>query len=81
MASDSNILVGHTRGVTSVAFSQDGKHIASGSYDRTVRIWDAETGDAVTGPLLQFALKFAPDPLSTTKQKCRAPSLAHFAMY
>lgn len=37
-------LTGHTRGVSSVAFSPDGKRIASGSDDRTIHIWDATTG-------------------------------------
>ena len=37
-------LYGHSGFVTSVAFSPDGKKIVSGSYDRTVRIWDAVTG-------------------------------------
>jgi WD40 repeat protein len=36
--------------VHSVAFSQDGKHIVSGSEDNTIRVWDAETGDVVSGP-------------------------------
>jgi WD40 repeat protein len=27
-----------------VAFSADGKFIASGSHDRSVRLWDVETG-------------------------------------
>jgi WD40 repeat protein len=27
-----------------VAFSSVGKHVVSGSHDRTVRIWDAVTG-------------------------------------
>src|SRR5262245_53838087 len=38
------MLEGHTDGVTSVAWSRDGKRLASGSSDRTVRIWDGETG-------------------------------------
>jgi len=36
--------VGHTAGVTSVAFSPDGKYIVSGSYDNTIKLWDIETG-------------------------------------
>jgi RNA polymerase sigma factor (sigma-70 family) len=36
--------VGHTGGVTGLAFSSDGKRVASGSADRTVRIWDTANG-------------------------------------
>ena len=33
------VLEGHTRYVTSVAWSGDGGFITSGSYDKTVRVW------------------------------------------
>ncbi len=34
---------GHNDGVTSLAFSSDGKLLASGSTDNTIKIWNAET--------------------------------------
>jgi len=37
--------------VRSVAYSPDRQHIISGSGDRTIRIWDAETDAAVGEPL------------------------------
>ncbi|KAI7760479.1 hypothetical protein LZL87_014299 [Fusarium oxysporum] len=37
-------LEGHCDSVNSVAFSADGQRLASGSVDKTVKIWDAATG-------------------------------------
>lgn len=37
-------LTGHAEPVTSVAFSSDGKTIATTSVDRTIRLWDPVTG-------------------------------------
>ena len=37
-------LKGHTSTVLSVSLSGDGKRIASASIDRTVKVWDAQTG-------------------------------------
>lgn len=41
---------GHTSWVSSVAFSPDGLHIVSGSFDKTIRLWNATTGATVAGP-------------------------------
>ena len=36
---------GHSDIVSSLAWSQDGKRVASGSFDTTVQVWDATTGN------------------------------------
>jgi WD40 repeat protein len=38
---------GHSGVVRSIAISQDGTRIISGSDDKTIRIWDAQTGTAL----------------------------------
>ena len=38
---------GHTRAVNSVAWSPDGRQLASGSADNSIRVWDAESGKSV----------------------------------
>ncbi|KIM24262.1 hypothetical protein M408DRAFT_76226 [Serendipita vermifera MAFF 305830] len=57
---------GHKGSVYSAAFSSDGRRIVSGGHDNTVRVWDAETGKVVIGPLkghrgAVYSVAFSPD--------------------
>jgi len=40
-------LIGHDKDVTAIAFSGDGQYVATGSKDKTVRLWAARTGGQV----------------------------------
>ncbi len=40
------VLEGHTRDVNSVAFSPDGKTFASGSSDKSIGLWETDTGNS-----------------------------------
>jgi WD40 repeat protein/tetratricopeptide (TPR) repeat protein len=40
-------LRGHTHWVWSVCFSPDGRRLATASVDRTVKVWDAQTGQEI----------------------------------
>ncbi|KZP06583.1 WD40 repeat-like protein [Athelia psychrophila] len=60
------VIEGHTERVFSVAFSSDGERVASASYDKTIRIWDARTGKLVAGPFeghkgSVLSVAFSPD--------------------
>jgi len=70
-------LRGHTESVWCLAFSPDGRRIASGSGDSTIRLWDGETGVAVGEPLRghnriclvpRILARWPPNRLGVTRQ-------------
>ena len=67
-----SILEGHIKGVSCVSFSPDSKYIASGSSDKTIRLWDVEKrfmfGEALKGHLhAPFSILFSPNRMHLTE--------------
>src|SRR5882757_5087692 len=57
---------GHTSSVTSVSYSPNGTRVVTGSYDNTIRIWDAESGAVIGEPLTGhtsavLSISYSPD--------------------
>ena len=56
---------GHTDTVLSVAFAPDGSTLASGSYDKTIKTWDARSGELLRTleghKWIVYSVAFAPD--------------------
>src|SRR5262249_8780783 len=59
-------LKGHAKNIITESFSPEGKTIATGSEDGTVRLWDAQTGQnsatfRITSRLRELQLAWSPD--------------------
>src|SRR5436190_23307712 len=61
-------LKGHTEIVYAVAFSPDGKYVVTGSFDKSLKLWDTATGKEIktfAGPAghqnLILSVAFSPD--------------------
>ncbi len=66
MQRETSLVLGHLGAVHSVAFSSDGKRLASASDDGSVRVWDVATSRAIGAPLMShddkiWSVTFSPD--------------------
>jgi WD40 repeat protein len=65
VAHDPLVLKGHTDSVFALAFSPDGKTLASGSFDKTIKLWDVASGKELktfTGHTKEVvSVAFSPD--------------------
>ena len=57
---------GHAKRVNSVRYLPNGAHVVTGSHDKTIRIWDAESGAVVGEPLrghdgVVLSVAYSPD--------------------
>ena len=62
--SETALITGHTETVMHVAFSLDGKILASSARDKTIRLWRTETGESLltlSHPTDPIHLKFSAD--------------------
>jgi WD40 repeat protein len=70
----SNTLFGHTKDIYSIACSPDGQTLTSGSYDRTVKIWNIKTGK-ITRTLDEYSFGVMSVAFSSDRQTIMSGSL------
>lgn len=61
---------GHTKSVVDVDYNLDGTRFISGSYDRSMKLWDTETGTCIskyTTGAVPHVLRFNPSPDASTE--------------
>ena len=59
-----NTLAGHEKTISQIKYSPDGNLIASASWDKTIKLWDAKTGklvDTLTAKDAVNSITFSPD--------------------